>query len=77
MLNSFFIGWFAVAFIVACPVAWYATHKWLQNFIYRTDVKWWVFAVAGILVLGVAIVTVSLQAWRASAKNPVEALRYE
>jgi putative ABC transport system permease protein len=77
MLNSFFIKWFAIAFVAACPVAWYATHKWLQNFIYRTDVKWWLFALAGFLVLAVTLITVSFQARRTATKNPVQALRYE
>ncbi len=77
MLNSFFIRWFVIAFIIACPVAWYASHKWLQNFVYRTDVKWWGFVLAGFLVLAVTLITVSFQAWRAARKNPVEALRYE
>jgi putative ABC transport system permease protein len=77
MLNSDFIRWFAIAFIIACPVAFYAIHKWLQSFVYRTDVKWWVFIASGSIVAGVSLVTVSLQTWRAARKNPVEALRYE
>lgn len=77
MLNSGFIKWVTIAFIIACPVAWYAMNKWLQNFVYRTDMKWWVFIFSGITVMVVALLTVSLQSWRAAAKNPVEALRYE
>ena len=77
MLNSDFIKWFFIAFIVACPVAWYAMYNWLQNFVYRTEIKWWVFAVSGIVILAVTLMTVSLQSWRAATRNPVEALRYE
>ena len=77
MLNSDFIKWFAIAFILACPIAWLAMHKWLQNFIYKTDLSWWVFAVSGIIVLAVAVITVTLQSWRAATRNPVEVLRYE
>lgn len=77
MLNSGFIKMGIIAFILACPVAWYAMNKWLQNFVYRTEIKWWVFAVAGIIVFSVTLITVSLQCWRTATRNPVEALRYE
>jgi putative ABC transport system permease protein len=77
MLNSDFIRWFAIAFMIACPVGWYAMQKWLQNFVYRTEIKLWVFAIAGITVLSVTVITVCLQSWRSATKNPVEALRYE
>jgi putative ABC transport system permease protein len=77
MLNSGFIKWVLIAFVIACPVALYAMNKWLQNFMYRTEIKWWVFAISGFAVLAVALFTVSLQSWRAASRNPVEALRYE
>ncbi len=77
MLNSGFIKWVLIAFLIACPVAIYAMNKWLQNFAYRTEIKWWVFAISGLTVLAVALFTVSLQSWRIATKNPVEALRYE
>jgi putative ABC transport system permease protein len=77
MLNSGFITWFTVAFFVACPVAWYAMNKWLQNFVYRTEIKWWFFVITGLTVLVVTLVTVSMQSWRIASKNPVETLRYE
>jgi putative ABC transport system permease protein len=77
MLNSDFIRWFGIAFVFACPIAWFAMHKWLQNFIYKTDLSWWVFAVSGIIVLAVTVITVTWQSWRAATRNPVEALRYE
>jgi putative ABC transport system permease protein len=77
MLNSGFIKMGLIAFIIACPAAWYAMNKWLQNFEYRTEIKWWVFLFAGIIVFSVTLITVSLQSWHAAARNPVEALRYE
>jgi putative ABC transport system permease protein len=77
MLNSGFLKCFIIAFIIACPVAWYTMHKWLQNFVYHTELKWWMFAVSGLLVLTVTLLTVSLQSLKAAMKNPVEALRYE
>jgi putative ABC transport system permease protein len=77
MLNKDFIKWVAIAFIIACPIAWYAMHKWLQNFAYKTELSWWVFAVAGAVAVTVAILTVSWQSWRAATRNPMEALKYE
>jgi putative ABC transport system permease protein len=52
-------------------------HKWLQNFAYRTNLSWWVFVLAGFVALLIALLTVSVQSYRAARKNPVEALRYE
>ncbi len=77
LLNLNFAKWVIAAFIVAVPVTWFLMRKWLESFAYRTSLAWWVFAVAGFIVLGVALITVSLQSWKAATKNPVEALRYE
>ena len=77
MLNKDFVKWVILAFILACPVAWYAMHKWLQNFAYKTDLSWWIFAVAGAIAMVIALLTVSWQSLRAATRNPVEALRYE
>ncbi len=77
MLNKDFVKWVAIAFVVACPIAYYAMNKWLENFAYKTTLSWWIFALAGVLALGIALLTVSWQSWRAATRNPVEALRYE
>jgi putative ABC transport system permease protein len=77
MLNKDFIKWVAIAFVIASPVGWFFMHKWLQNFAYKTSLSWWVFALGGIIAFGIALLTVSLQSWRAATRNPVEALRYE
>ena len=77
MLNKDFVKWVAIAFVIATPIAWYAMNKWLQNFAYKTELSWWIFALAGLLALGIALLTVSWQSWQASRKNPVESLRYE
>lgn len=77
MLNSGFIKMGLIAFLIACPAAWYVIDKWLENFVYKTEIKWWVFLFAGIIVFSVTLITVSLQSWRAATRNPVEALRYE
>ncbi|MFV0590641.1 MAG: ABC transporter permease [Draconibacterium sp.] len=77
MLNRDFVKWVAIAFVIATPIAYYAMHKWLENFAYKTTLSWWIFALAGLLALGIALLTVSWQSWRAATRNPVEALRYE
>ena len=77
MLNKDFVKLVVIAFVIACPIAYYAMRQWLQNFAYKTELSWWVFAVAGIAAVAVAVLTVSWQSWRAATRNPVEALRYE
>jgi putative ABC transport system permease protein len=77
MINKDFFKWIFISFILACPVAWYLMQKWLQNFAYKTDLSWWIFALAGFLTLGIALMTMSWQSWRAATRNPLEALRYE
>jgi len=77
MLNKDFVKWVAIAFVIACPIAWYAMNKWLENFAYKTELSWWIFALAGLLALGIALLTVSWQSWKAATRNPVESLKYE
>jgi putative ABC transport system permease protein len=77
MLNKDFIKWIIIAFVIACPVAGYSINKWLQTFAYKTDISWWIFVLAGTIVLAIALLTVSWQSWWAATRNPVEALRYE
>ena len=77
MLNKDFVKWIAIATVVAVPVAYYAMNKWLEGFAYKTSLSWWIFALAGLLALGITLLTVSWQSWKAATRNPVEALRYE
>jgi len=77
MLNKDFVLWVVIAFVIATPIAYFAMNKWLENFAYKTTLSWWIFALAGLLALGIALLTVSWQSWRAATRNPVEALRYE
>ncbi|MGD0342660.1 MAG: FtsX-like permease family protein, partial [Bacteroidales bacterium] len=77
LLNKGIITWISLAFLISVPIAWYAMHRWLQNFAYKTNLSWWIFALAGLLALGIALLTVSWQSWQAATRNPVEALRYE
>ena len=77
MLCKDFVKWVFLAFIFSIPVAWFLMHKWLQNFAYKTELSWWIFALGGVLAIGIALFTVSWQSWRAATRNPVESLRYE
>ena len=77
LLSFEFILWYAASFVIACPVAWIALEKWLNNFAYRVKAEWWTFLLAGIIVLTVSLMTVILKSLRAATVNPVEALRYE
>ena len=63
--------------IIACPLAWFAMDKWLDNFAYKISISWWLFALAGGIAFLIALATVSFQAIKAAAANPVESLRYE
>ncbi len=77
MLNKDFIKWVLVAFAIASPAAWFFMKNWLENFSYRTTLSWWIFVLAGVMTLGIALLTVSWQSWKTAIRNPVEALRYE
>ncbi len=77
MLNWDLVRWIVIAFVIAVPVAVVAMNKWLENFAYKIDLKWWTFVVAGLITMLIAFLTVSLQSWKAANRNPVEVLRYE
>lgn len=77
LLDREFVKWVIIAFVIATPSAYYAMNKWLENFAYKTELSWWIFALAGVMALGIALLTVSWQSWRTATRNPVEALRYE
>ena len=77
LLSKDFVKLVLLANLIAWPMAWFAMNKWLQNFAFRVDIGWWVFALAGGLTLLIALITVSMQTIRAALTNPVEALRNE
>jgi len=77
LLNVDFIKWVGVAFVLAAPIAWYAMNLWLENFAIKTTISWWVFVLAGIMTLGITLLTVSWQSFIAANGNPVDALRDE
>jgi putative ABC transport system permease protein len=77
LLSRDFLRLVVIAFVIAAPVAWWAMHKWLEDFAYRVDLQWWVFAAAGSIALLIALITVSVQAIKAAMANPVKSLRTE
>ena len=77
LLNRDFLRWVIISILIATPLSWFALNRWLGGFALKTSLNWWIFALAGLLALGIALLTVSWQSWRAATRNPVEALRYE
>ncbi len=77
LLNKDFVKWVGIAFVIAVPVGLFIMNRWLKNYAYRIELSWWIFAIAGIIAIAIALITVSWQSWRAAARNPIEALRYE
>jgi putative ABC transport system permease protein len=77
LLSNEYMILVIISILIACPIAWFAMHKWLQNFAYRINISWWVFALAGTIALFTALLTVCFQSFKAAGKNPVESLRYE
>jgi putative ABC transport system permease protein len=77
MLSSDFIKLVALSAVISFPLSWWAMHSWLQDFAFRTTLNWWVFALAGLTGLIIALATISFQAIRAAIANPVKSLRNE
>ena len=66
-----------LAFVIAAPLAWYAVYEWQQDYAYKTDLSWWIFALSGIVMLALALIIISIKTLSTAAKNPVESLRTE
>jgi putative ABC transport system permease protein len=77
LLSRDFVKLVGIAILIASPLAWYAMNRWLEDFAYRIDIEWWMFGIAGLVAVVIALATVSLQAIRAAVANPVESLRSE
>lgn len=77
LLSGEFTKWVALAYLIALPLGWYFTRQWLRDFEYQSSLGFWLFALAALIALAIALITVSYQALRAAFSNPVEALRYE
>jgi putative ABC transport system permease protein len=77
LLSKDFLKLVLIALLLASPLAWWFMHQWLDNFAYRINISWWIFAVAGLLALVIAFLTISAQSIRAALANPIESLRSE
>ena len=77
LLSRDFLKLVLIAIVIASPIAWWAMNRWLQDFAYKIDIEWWVFALAGLLAVGIALLTVSFQSIKAALMNPVNSLRSE
>ena len=77
LLSKDFLKPVLLSFLIASPLAWLAMSKWLQSYAYRIDISWWIFGMAGVLSILIALLTVSIQSVRAAMENPVKSLRSE
>jgi ABC-type antimicrobial peptide transport system permease subunit len=77
LVTKEFIKPVLVAIVIAVPIAWWATHKWLEGFEYRTTVQWTLYFAAAVIAVFIAVATVSFQAIKAATANPVKSLRTE
>ncbi len=77
LLSKDFLKLVLIAVLIASPIAWFAMNRWLQDFAYKIDIEWWVFAGAGLLAVSIALLTVSFQSVKAALMNPVKSLRSE
>jgi len=77
ILSKDFVQLVLLAFVIAAPLAWWAAYKWLQDFVYRTNMSWWIFALSGMAMLVAAFITLSLQTIKTATANPVKSLRTE
>ncbi|MCF0053613.1 ABC transporter permease [Dyadobacter sp. LJ53] len=77
LLSRDFLKPVLFAIVIATPIAWYIMNRWLQDFNYRIEIEWWVFALAGMLAVGIALITISFQSIKAALMNPVRSLKSE
>jgi putative ABC transport system permease protein len=77
MLSKDFLKLVLIAAVLSFPVAWWFMHKWLQDFAFRVNIAWWIFLLAGLISLFIALLTISFQAIKAAVTNPVKSLRTE
>ncbi|GAB4021876.1 ABC transporter permease [Spirosoma koreense] len=77
LFSTDFVKLVLVALVLSSPLAWYIMHQWLQKFAYKIDIEWWMFALAGLFAVGIALLTVSFQSIKAALVNPIKSLRSE
>ncbi len=77
LLSKDFLKLVIIAMLIATPLAWYGMHKWLQDFAYKVDITWWMFIMAGLMAVLIALFTISFQAVKTALMNPVKSLKSE
>jgi putative ABC transport system permease protein len=77
LISKDYLALVVIAIIIASPIAWYAMNKWLQDFAYRINIEWWVFALSGVVAALIAFITISFQSVKAALANPVKSLKNE
>jgi putative ABC transport system permease protein len=77
LLSKEFLKLVIISSLLSFPLAWWFMHNWLQNYAYRTQISWWIFIMAAVLALFIALFTISFQAIKAALSNPVKSLRTE
>jgi putative ABC transport system permease protein len=77
MLSKDFLKYVLIAAVIAWPLAWFSIYKWLQDYAYRIHISWWIFLLAVLLAMLIALITISYQAIKAAIANPVKSLRTE
>lgn len=77
ILSKDFLKMVMIGFLIAVPIAWYFMNQWLQDFVYRIEIQWWMFVLAGLIAVMIAVLTISFQSIKAAMANPVESLRNE
>jgi len=77
LLSGDFVRLVVIAFVIATPIAWWAMHRWLEAFVYKVEIQWWMFVLAGVLAMAIALFTVGFQAIKVAVANPVKGLRSE
>jgi putative ABC transport system permease protein len=77
LLNGEILILITLALITGIPLTWYIISKWLQDYVYRIDIHWWIFIIAGLGIIILSLLSTSIQTWRAATRNPSDSLRYE
>ena len=77
MLVNTYLRMILIAFIISVPISYYLLNRWLQNFVYKTEIVWWIFAVSAVFAILISLITVSWYSIKAAIQNPVDSLRYE
>ncbi len=77
MINSDFIKWVFISFLIAVPLSIFLLNKWLEHFAYKASLRWWIFVLSGLMAIIIAVITVSWKSWIAARRNPAEVIREE